>query len=111
MPMWRAHGAQLRPAELDDVLAAEQDLARGRLDQAVDAADQRRLAGAGRADDRGQAAACDLERDVAQHRLAGAVLLAQIADDQRPLPLAGVGRGGCVAVADTLMGHVLAAIA
>ena len=35
------------------------DLARGRIDQPVDAADQRRLAGAGGADDRGHAAAFD----------------------------------------------------
>ena len=44
--------------------AVEQDLARGRLDQPVDAADQRGLAGARRADDRGDAARRDLEVDV-----------------------------------------------
>ena len=46
----------------------------------------------------------DLKRDVAQHRLAGAVLLAELVDDKRPLPLAGVV-GACAAVADTLMGR------
>ena len=55
-PARRAQRAAVQPRE---VLAHEQDLARGRVDQAVDAADQRRLAGAGRADDRRHAAPLD----------------------------------------------------
>ena len=51
-----ARPAQAAAGQLGEVLAAEQDLARGRLDQPVDAADQRGLAGARRADDRGEAA-------------------------------------------------------
>ena len=55
----------------------------GRLDQPVDAAHERRLAGPGRADDRGHAAPGYGERDISEHRLARAVLLAEVADDQR----------------------------
>ena len=69
-------------------MAAKQDLACGRIDQAVDAANERRFAGPGRADDRGHAAPFDSERDVLEHRLSGAILLAQIANDERAVDVA-----------------------
>jgi hypothetical protein len=71
-----ADPAQLASVELRDVLAEEQDLAGGRIDQPVDAADQRGFTGTGRTNDRGHAAALDRQRDVLQHRLTRAVFLA-----------------------------------
>jgi hypothetical protein len=82
--------AQRAALEPGKVLTAEKDFAGSGVDQTVDAADQRRLTGAGRADDRGHAAAFDLERDVFEHRMAGAVLLVQVANRQRTVD--GVGR-------------------
>ena len=51
---------------LTDVLAVEQDLAGGRLDEPGHAADERRLAAAGQAHDDEDLARPDVERDVAQ---------------------------------------------
>src|SRR5262245_34066409 len=53
------------------------DLSGCRFDQPVDAAEQRRLAGAGRPDDGGDAGVGELQVDAAQHRPAGQVLLDQ----------------------------------
>ena len=50
-----AHGAAPRPKRARGRLSVEQDLARRRLDEPIDAADQRALAGARRPDDRGDA--------------------------------------------------------
>ena len=57
---------------------------------------ERRLAGARRPDDGGQAARRDLERDIAQHRLALAILLGQVLmiSDGSPLRAAGVALAG-----------------
>jgi hypothetical protein len=52
-----------------EIEAVEQDLARRRLDEAIDAADQRALAGAGWPDDRRDAFRGDCDVDVVQHRL------------------------------------------
>ena len=57
--------AQLGAVQFHQVAALEQDLARGRFDQPVDAADQRGLAGARRTDDGGDAARRDGERHTA----------------------------------------------
>ena len=53
---------------LADVVAVEEDLAGGRLDQAGDAAHERRLAAARQAHDHEDLARPDVERDVAQAR-------------------------------------------
>src|SRR6185436_1387778 len=55
------------------------DLAFGRLDQPVDAADERALAGPRRSDDRRDAARRDFEIDIGQDRLARDVRLRQMA--------------------------------
>ena len=76
---------QLPAVKTRQILAAKQDLAGGRIDQPVDAANQCRFAGARRPDDRSHAAALDGEGNVFEDRLARAVLLAQLADDERAL--------------------------
>ena len=58
----RARAARRLPSARD-VLALEPDLARGRLDQAQDAAPGRRLAAARLADEAERLAGCDLEAD------------------------------------------------
>ena len=50
--------------EVGDVAPADRDLARGHLLEAGDRAEQRRLAAAGRPDERDELAVADLERDV-----------------------------------------------
>src|SRR5690606_31310881 len=56
----------------EDVLVVDQQLAGGRLEQPVDAAHERRLAGAGQAHDHEDLALADLERDVGdRHHAAG----------------------------------------
>src|SRR6478736_3241279 len=76
-------------------MAAKVDLTRGGIDQAVDAPNERRFAGPGRADDRGHAASFDSERDVLKHRLSGAILLAQIANDERAVHVIRHGLERC----------------
>ena len=64
------HPAQRLAREPDELHALELDLPCARLDQTIDAADQRALAGARRADDRRDAACGDVEVDVVQDGLA-----------------------------------------
>jgi hypothetical protein len=59
-----ANGSHLRAGELRDVTTVEDDLPRGRLEQAHQAPGQRRLAAAGLADDPERLAAIDREADV-----------------------------------------------
>ena len=70
----------------------KEDLPRGGFHQAVDAADQRRLSSAGRADDRSDAARGDGKTYVTQHRHAAAVFLAQAANLQGKVPVPPSGR-------------------
>src|SRR3954447_9460777 len=90
-----ARQAQLAAAEPDHVMTAKVDLTRGGIDQAVDAPNERRFAGPGRADDRGDAAPLDGERDVLEHGLSGAILLAQIANDERAVHVIRHGLERC----------------
>jgi hypothetical protein len=76
MPMCRR--AWRRAGQSREILTVEQDFAGRRIDQPVHAADQRRLAGAGGADDRGDAVRVDVEVDVGEHRRAGDVGLGQV---------------------------------
>src|SRR3954447_2856317 len=76
-------------------MAAKVDLTRGGIDQAVDTPNERRFAGPGRADDRGHAAPFDGERDVLEHRLSAALLLAQIANDERAVHVIRRGLERC----------------
>src|SRR6185503_14708698 len=75
--------AQRPPAEVGDVTAVEEDLARGGIDEAVDAAKQRGLAGARRADHRGDPRDGEVERDAVEHALAADVFLDQPSYSQR----------------------------
>ena len=61
------------PRQFGEVLPLKQNLARGRINQSIDAADQRGFAGAGRADDRGDAATLNVQGDVFEYGLAGDV--------------------------------------
>ena len=89
------HRAQLAFLQAGEVPAVEDDLARGRLDQPVDAADQRRLAGARRPDHRGDPAGGEIQRDAGEHRLAGDVRLDETADRERRRG-GHRRRGGCI---------------
>src|SRR5687768_1476414 len=53
---------------------------RGRIDQTVDATQQRRLAGTGQADNADELSLFDFDADAAQHRRDGAVGLLQVRD-------------------------------
>jgi hypothetical protein len=74
-----ARAPQFGAIQLHEILAVEDDLTEGRLDQPVDAADERALAGSRRTDDRRDAARGDLEIDVGQDRLVCDVRLRQVA--------------------------------
>ena len=65
------HRAKLPTREVRDVLPAEGDGAVGGLDEAVDAAQEGGLAGAGGADDADEAPLGNLEGDVVERRLDG----------------------------------------
>ena len=71
-----------------DVLAADTDHAFVSIDQAIGQAQQRRLAGAGPADDAAEFARCDVERHIAQCLDAAAI--ETLAD----VRIADGGRGG-----------------
>src|SRR6185369_10639992 len=78
--------AELRLVGLPDVVAVEQDLAERRLDQAGEAADERRLTAARQAHDDEDLAGLDVERDVADRdRRAGPLpeLLARLVGRRR----------------------------
>ena len=70
----RSGGAARRVVELADVVAVEQHRALGRDEQSGQAPHERRLAGAGAADERDRRARRDVERDVGDH---GAVAVAE----------------------------------
>ena len=70
----RARGAVVG----DDVVAVDEDAAGGRIDDAADDADQRRLAGAVRAEQREDFAAPDAQVDVLQRLEAGRVGLREV---------------------------------
>ena len=83
---WRRSSRRRLRVRLADVLAVEEDLAEGRLDQAGQAADERGLAGARQAHDHEDLAGLDLERDVAHgDRGAG------VAPEVRGVDVAGRG--------------------
>ena len=75
-----------------DVVALERDGATGRMGQAGDLLGERRLAGAGRADHRGQRAGAGVQRDVVQQGLVALDGPCQAVD----LEAAGAGVGGVV---------------
>jgi len=64
-----APGAQFRALEVGDIGAVPQDAASARLLQAVDHAEEGRLAGAGAADHADKAAGLDRERDIVHRAL------------------------------------------
>src|SRR5262249_2193456 len=74
--------AQLTPVELHEIPSLEQDLALRRLDEPVDASDERALARARGSDDRGQSFGGDLEVDVGEDGLARDVRFRQMPDLQ-----------------------------
>jgi hypothetical protein len=83
MPMWRrcAQGAAAQLGQVHALaFALEPDRAAAGIDQAVDAADQGGLAGAGRADDGDQAGIADLQVDALEDGMAGLVFLDQALD-------------------------------
>ena len=75
--------------QLRQVDPLEEDLPGGRVNQAVDATNQRGLAGARRADDRRHAGGINVQIDVQQNRLTSAVFLAQMLNGKQ---------GGCLCV-------------
>ena len=77
-----ARQAQRAPVQFHQVLILEEDLAGSRLDQPVDAADQRRLAGARGADDGRDSGATDIQGDATQNGFAARVFLVEVADRQ-----------------------------
>src|SRR5208282_372543 len=72
----RASGAIVR----DDVMAGHRDAAAGRIDDAADDADQGRLAGAVRAEQRENLAVAYLQVDVLERLEAGGVRLGEVQD-------------------------------
>src|SRR5208337_5027979 len=83
-PDQRAGGAVFA----DDVMAGDQHAAARRLDDAADDADQRRLAGAVRAEQRENLAAANLKADVLERLKAGSVNFVKMRD--------GNGGGHCI---------------
>src|SRR3546814_20623699 len=65
-------------AERRQLQVTQEDLAAGRLDQAIDAADQRGLAGARGADEGHDLAVGDAEIDALQGEIAGSVALLEV---------------------------------
>ena len=76
------HLGHLATPEPGDVLAVEDDLAAGRQLVADEQLDQRRLAGAGRADEEHEVALGDDQVDVAQGELAVRVRLRHVVEDE-----------------------------
>ena len=60
---------QFTPAKIDQLMAVQLDRTRSRLDQTVDAAQQRTFARTGCADNRNNTAALDLQIQVFEHRV------------------------------------------
>ena len=73
------------------VLAGEEDLAGVRRLEAGDDAEQRRLSGAARAEERGERAALDVERDVLEGDEV-AEALRDVADEDRHQAVSSLGR-------------------
>ena len=80
-----ARSAQRGAFQLCQILPLKHDLARSRLDQPVNAANQCRFAGAGWANDRGDAFARDIEIDAFQYRHAALVFFYQATNLQRSI--------------------------
>ncbi|ETW11056.1 6-pyruvoyl-tetrahydropterin synthase [Roseivivax marinus] len=76
---------QVPAAQLRQLGSVELDRARGRLDQTVDAAQQRRLARPGRADDGHDAFALDGQVEVLQDRVSAAVAFDEVGDLQHEM--------------------------
>jgi hypothetical protein len=68
----------------DEVVPLKQDGTGRRFDEPVDAAYERALAGAGGADDGSESVRGKVETDVAQHRLAARVFLAEVFNAESP---------------------------
>ena len=85
-----ASAPQFAAAELHDVDAVEFDRSRGRLDQPVDAADHRRFARAGRADQRHHLPIGHIDVDALEREIARAIALGQTFDAQHRCPRDGI---------------------
>ena len=87
------HLGHLATPEPGDVLAVEDDLAAGRELVADEQLDERRLAGAGRADEEDEVALGDDQVDVAQGELAVRVRLRHVVEDEDGTFLLGLVAG------------------
>ena len=85
-----AQGLALQLRQVDPL---ENDLPRGRVNQAVDATNQCGLAGARRTDDRRHAGGINVQVDVQQYRLTSAVFLAQMLDGKQSRCLCAHAQG------------------